>query len=89
MPTGPWTSGDGETVEVAGEVFDPEAGRAVPCVTVRMPFWRSEHLSSVLEKWTRIGEVLGDDSESERALAQALAAAARSARTLRDARNAG
>jgi len=85
-----WTSSDGEVVAVTGEqVFDADANWSVAVVTVRMPPFRAEHLASVIERWSRICELVGGDSDSEATLAEELAAAARSARAFRDAQNAG
>jgi len=87
---GPWSSTiDGESVDVSGDVVDPETGQLAPAVTVILPHWRAAHLSDVLARWTRILEAVGDDSDGERELADALGSAAQTARALRDARNAG
>jgi hypothetical protein len=72
---------DPVTIEVDGStVLDPEDGKPLTAVLVRMPAYFAEHLAQVLTAWTSIGELIHEWSGDESGLAEGLLFAARAAR---------
>jgi hypothetical protein len=74
-----------QVVTVEGEFLDAEDG-VVPCVVVRMPWWRAQSLGVVLDRWTRVAEIVDEsDGSEEGLLAASLQEAAQAAKSLRAA----
>jgi hypothetical protein len=46
-----------QTITVEGELVDPKAG-PVPCVVIRMPWWRAQSLGEVLTRWNGAGKIM-------------------------------
>jgi hypothetical protein len=69
----------GETVEVDGStVADPETGRPVPVVVLRLPEWRVREVAAALELWGRVQALVGGEGgrlPEEGALARGLVVA--------------
>jgi hypothetical protein len=76
-----WVAEDPVTVEVDRSTLpDPEDGKPLTAVVVRMPAYFAEYLAQVLGAWTDVGELMRDLSADERALAEALRLGAQAAR---------
>ncbi len=75
--TARWAVEDAVTVEVDGTtVPDPDTGRPLTTVLVRMPAYFAEHLARVLAGWTTIGELVSKLSYDESRMSEALSFAA-------------
>jgi len=75
-----WVAEDPVTVEVDGStVPDPDTGRPLTTVLVRMPAYFAEHLARVLASWTTIGELFSETSYDESRMSEALSSAVNAA----------
>ncbi len=81
-PTGPadderrWIVEKVTTVEVGGEITDPQDGRPLTAVTIRIPAFVAAHLATALAALANIAEMTTRSSFDETELAQVLGRAA-------------
>jgi hypothetical protein len=65
------------TVQVGGEITDPEDGKPLTAVTVRMPAFAAAHLASGLAALSQVVEMMSRSSFDETEMVAALRSAVR------------